>query len=50
MLLTHVNQLQNNCRGQDVLILNTGFGNGEDQKRVTELLHVETPTAPDDSG
>ncbi|KAH9751122.1 Ribosome biogenesis protein BOP1-like [Citrus sinensis] len=33
--------------GQDVLILNTGLGNEEEQRRVKDLLHVETPTAPD---
>lgn len=37
------------CRGQDVFILNTGFGNEEDQKRVKELLHVEKNPEPDDS-
>ncbi|KAG5528388.1 hypothetical protein RHGRI_029154 [Rhododendron griersonianum] len=35
--------------GQDVFILNTGFGNEEDQKRVKVLLHVETHPEPDDS-
>ncbi|XP_031272587.1 ribosome biogenesis protein BOP1 homolog [Pistacia vera] len=35
--------------GQDVLILNSGFGNQEDQRKVKELLHVQTPTALDDS-
>lgn len=35
--------------GQDVLILNTGVGNEEEQRRVKDLLHVETPTAPDDN-
>lgn len=35
--------------GQDVLILNTGLGNEEEQRRVKDLLHVETPTAPDDN-
>lgn len=35
--------------GQDILILNTGLGNEEDQRRVKELLRVETPTAPDDN-
>lgn len=37
-------------RGPDVLILNTGFGDEEEQKKIKELLHVETPIAPDDSG
>ncbi|KAL5566460.1 hypothetical protein UlMin_029624, partial [Ulmus minor] len=36
--------------GQDLLLLNTGLGNAEDQERVKELLHVKTPTSPDDSG
>ncbi|GMY05090.1 ribosome biogenesis protein BOP1 homolog isoform X1 [Fagus crenata] len=36
--------------GPDVLILNTGFGDEEEQKKIKELLHVETPIAPDDSG
>ncbi|CAK7357107.1 unnamed protein product [Dovyalis caffra] len=36
--------------GQDVFLLNTGLGNEEIQRKVKELLHVETPTAPDDSG
>lgn len=35
--------------GQDVFILNTGFGNEEDQKRVKELLHVEKNPEADDS-
>ncbi|KAG8473893.1 hypothetical protein CXB51_034028 [Gossypium anomalum] len=33
--------------GADVLILNTGFGNEEEQKRVKELLHIGTPTSDD---
>ncbi|XP_050210446.1 ribosome biogenesis protein BOP1 homolog [Mercurialis annua] len=36
--------------GQDVVLLNTGLGNDEVQKKVKELLHVGTPIAPDDSG
>ncbi|XP_062030328.1 ribosome biogenesis protein BOP1 homolog isoform X2 [Rosa rugosa] len=35
--------------GQDVLILNTGFGNEEVQKKTKELLSAETPTTPDDT-
>ncbi|XP_057495260.1 ribosome biogenesis protein BOP1 homolog isoform X2 [Actinidia eriantha] len=35
--------------GQDVFLLNTGFGNEEEQKRIKELLHVEKHTGPDDS-
>ncbi|XP_012066646.1 ribosome biogenesis protein BOP1 homolog isoform X2 [Jatropha curcas] len=35
--------------GQDVIVLNTGLGSGEVQKKVKELLHVETPTVSDDS-
>ncbi|XP_022740823.1 ribosome biogenesis protein BOP1 homolog [Durio zibethinus] len=35
--------------GPDVLILNTGFGNEEEQKKVKELLHIGTPTSSDDS-
>ncbi|XP_028064001.1 ribosome biogenesis protein BOP1 homolog [Camellia sinensis] len=38
------------CREQYVFLLNTGFGNEEEQKRIKELLHVETRTGPDDSG
>ncbi|MBA0833423.1 hypothetical protein Goarm_005872 [Gossypium armourianum] len=34
-------------RGADVLILNTGFGNEEEQKRIKELLHIGTPTTDD---
>ncbi|KAK2665650.1 hypothetical protein Ddye_004224 [Dipteronia dyeriana] len=34
--------------GQDVVLLNTGFGN-EERKRVGKLLQVETHTASDDS-
>ncbi|XP_015580760.1 ribosome biogenesis protein BOP1 homolog [Ricinus communis] len=36
--------------GQDVIVLNTGLGNAGVQKQVKELLHVSTPTAPDDPG
>ncbi|GLT85794.1 hypothetical protein SLE2022_039710 [Rubroshorea leprosula] len=36
--------------GADVLILNTGLGNEEEQKKIKELLRVETPAAPDESG
>ncbi|KAF8411858.1 hypothetical protein HHK36_004417 [Tetracentron sinense] len=36
--------------GQDVLLLNTGFGNEENQVKIKELMHIEAPTAPDDSG
>uniref|UniRef100_A0A6N2MKM0 Ribosome biogenesis protein BOP1 homolog n=1 Tax=Salix viminalis TaxID=40686 RepID=A0A6N2MKM0_SALVM len=36
--------------GQDVFLLNSGLGNEEIQRKVKELLHVETPTAPEDSG
>ncbi|XP_052179725.1 ribosome biogenesis protein BOP1 homolog isoform X2 [Diospyros lotus] len=36
--------------GQDVFLLNPGFGDDEVQRRVKEVLHVETPTAPDPSG
>ncbi|XVF00040.1 hypothetical protein REPUB_Repub03eG0252100 [Reevesia pubescens] len=35
--------------GPDVLILNTGFGNEEEQKKVKELLHIGTPATSDDS-
>ncbi|XWS30016.1 hypothetical protein CRYUN_Cryun24cG0081900 [Craigia yunnanensis] len=35
--------------GPDVLILNTGFGNEEEQKKIKELLHIGTPTSSDDS-
>ena len=37
-------------RGPDVLILNTGFGNEEEQKKIKELLQMGTPTSSDDSG
>lgn len=36
-------------RGQDVLLLNTSLGDEEEQKNISEILHVETST-PDDSG
>lgn len=36
--------------GQDVFLLNSGLGNEEIQRKVKELLQVETPTAPEDSG
>lgn len=36
--------------GQDVLLLNTGLGNEEVQGKVKELLHLDAPTATDDSG
>ncbi|KAG2704480.1 hypothetical protein I3760_05G005700 [Carya illinoinensis] len=36
--------------GQDVLLLNTGFGDEEEQKKIKEILHVETSKTPDDSG
>ncbi|XP_057951643.1 ribosome biogenesis protein BOP1 homolog [Malania oleifera] len=35
--------------GQDVLIINTGLGNDEQKKKIEELLHLETSTAPDES-
>lgn len=38
------------CRAQDVFLLNTGTGDEEDQKRVEDLLHVDLPVGPDDSG
>ncbi|XP_010260498.1 PREDICTED: ribosome biogenesis protein BOP1 homolog isoform X2 [Nelumbo nucifera] len=34
----------------DVLLFNTGLGNEEEQEKIKELLHVETPTAPESSG
>ncbi|XP_077230593.1 transducin/WD40 repeat-like superfamily protein [Tasmannia lanceolata] len=36
--------------GQDVLLLNTGLGDAEEQLRIKELLHVEASAVPDDSG
>lgn len=36
--------------GQEVFLLKTGLEKEEEQTRVKELLHVETPTAPDESG
>ncbi|XP_027339383.1 ribosome biogenesis protein BOP1 homolog [Abrus precatorius] len=36
--------------GQDVLILNTCLGDGEEQKRIEELLWIDSSTASDDSG
>lgn len=41
---------QNKCRGADVYLLNAGLGS-EEQHKIEELLHVETPAAPapDDS-
>ncbi|KAF5744001.1 hypothetical protein HS088_TW08G00589 [Tripterygium wilfordii] len=35
--------------GHDVILLNTGFGNEEEQKQVKELLHVDIDAAPLDS-
>ncbi|KAI3911579.1 hypothetical protein MKW98_006782 [Papaver atlanticum] len=31
--------------GQDVLVLNTGLGNAEEQQRIKELVHVDAPSA-----
>ncbi|KAJ7954287.1 Ribosome biogenesis protein BOP1-like [Quillaja saponaria] len=36
--------------GHDVLLLNTGLGDEEQQNKIKDLLHIETPTAPRDSG
>lgn len=36
--------------GQDVLLLDTGLGDGEEQKMIKDLLHVGTAKALDDSG
>ncbi|XP_059450018.1 ribosome biogenesis protein BOP1 homolog [Corylus avellana] len=36
--------------GQDVLLLDTGLGDGEEQKMIKDFLHVGTAKAPDDSG
>ncbi|TKY71388.1 Ribosome biogenesis protein BOP1-like [Spatholobus suberectus] len=36
--------------GQDVLLLNTCLGDEEEQKRIEELLCVDSSTASDDSG
>lgn len=38
------------CRGIDVLLLNTGFGDGEVQTKIKELLHVEMLPETDNSG
>ncbi|RWR95943.1 ribosome biogenesis protein BOP1 isoform X1 [Cinnamomum micranthum f. kanehirae] len=38
------------CVGQDVLLLNTGLGNDEEQQKIKELLHVDTSAVPDESG
>ncbi|OMO98866.1 hypothetical protein CCACVL1_04021 [Corchorus capsularis] len=35
--------------GPDVLILNTGFGNEEQQRKIKELLHIGTTTSSNDS-
>ncbi|KAL3538517.1 hypothetical protein ACH5RR_001883 [Cinchona calisaya] len=35
--------------GQDVFLLKTGLGNGEEQKRVEDLLNVGSQMTPDDS-
>ena len=37
-------------RGQDVLLLNTGLGNDEEQKNIEQLLRLETPGSMDDPG
>ncbi|XP_062177370.1 ribosome biogenesis protein BOP1 homolog [Alnus glutinosa] len=36
--------------GQDVLLLDTGLGDGEEQKMIKDLLHIGTDKTPDDSG
>ncbi|KAL2342256.1 hypothetical protein Fmac_010196 [Flemingia macrophylla] len=36
--------------GQDVLLLNTGLGDEEEQKRIKDLLWVDSTIASDDSG
>ncbi|PIA26294.1 hypothetical protein AQUCO_09500039v1 [Aquilegia coerulea] len=36
--------------GHDVLLLNTGFGDEEEQQKVKELLHIEAAQDPDESG
>lgn len=36
--------------GQDVLLLNTGLGNDEEQKNIEQLLRIETPGSMDDTG
>ncbi|KAK1260134.1 hypothetical protein QJS04_geneDACA002288 [Acorus gramineus] len=38
------------CVGQDLLLLNTGLGNAEEQSRMTELLNVKESPPVDDSG
>ena len=35
---------------QDVLLLNTGLGNDEEQKNIEQLLRIETPGSMDDTG
>lgn len=37
-------------RGQDVLLLNTGLGNDEEQKNIEQLLRLETPGSMDEAG
>ncbi|WJX21872.1 Ribosome biogenesis protein 1, variant 2 [Trifolium repens] len=36
--------------GQDVLLLNTGLGDEEEQQRIKELLLVDSPKASDETG
>jgi hypothetical protein len=37
-------------RGQDVLLLNTGLGDEEEQQRIKELLLVDSPKESDETG
>ncbi|MCL7033889.1 hypothetical protein MKW94_010840 [Papaver nudicaule] len=35
--------------GQDVLVLNSGLGSAEEQQRINELVHIDAPSATDNS-
>lgn len=37
-------------RGHDVLLLNTGLGDEEEQQRIKELLLIDSPEASDETG
>lgn len=37
-------------RDRDVLILDTGLGSEEEQGKIKDLLHIEKPIIPDESG
>lgn len=46
----HKSMLNHPFRGQDVLLLNTGLGDEEEQQRIKELLLVDSPKSSDETG